>query len=154
MQSGWSGILAHATARVPRSPPGALVDSGAMERTQRLGGVVALLILGVVLVSLYRAFESAISQPIALFLGIALGGAMTVLMLRVALVPESRPSGWVRGVTGRNGRYAFLLLLFAWTAGMVAIKFLPRQNEGGLALVGLLVGFFLFMGFIWSVISE
>lgn len=125
-----------------------------MQRLERLGIIAALLITGVVVVSLYRAFEAAIAQPIALILGIGAGAVVTVLILRSALVPETRYTGWVRGVTGRNGRYAFLALIVLWGVYMFAIKLLPRQNEGGLALIGLLGGFFLFMGFIWSVISE
>ena len=77
-----------------------------------------------------------------------------MIILRVAIVPESRYTGWARAITGPNGRVAFFLLIIAWSVFMAGIKLLPKQNEGGLGSIGMLGGIFIFMGFIWSVISE
>ncbi len=133
-----------------------LLDSAAMERLQRVGGIVAFLVLGVVVVSLVGGFQTAIAQPVALLLGIAMGALMVAIFLRVALVPERRYTGWVRSITNRNARYLFGLLVLLWIGGMgfLASLNLPANTVGGPALVGLFAGFFIFMGFIWAVISE
>lgn len=139
-----------------RSGRSALVDSAAMERLQRAGGVIAFLVLGVVVVSLFGGFQTAIAQPVALLLGIAMGAVMVAIFLRVALVPERHYTGWVGTITNRNARYLFGLLLLLWIGSMafLASLDLPANTVGGPALVGLFAGFFIFMGFIWAVISE
>jgi hypothetical protein len=103
-----------------------------------------------------REFEAAFATPIAFLMTILFAGAMVALLARTALVPESRFTSWVRGLTGRNGRYAFGLMIVVWIAGMAVLAFLnlPANIAGGPALIGLFAGFFIFMGFIWSVIGE
>lgn len=127
-----------------------------MERLQRAGGVLAFLILGVVVVSLFGGFQTAIAQPVALILGIAMGAVMVYVLLKVALVPERRYTSWVRSVTNRNARYLFGVLLLLWMGAMAVLASLnlPANTVGGPALLGLFAGFFIFMGFIWAVISE
>lgn len=127
-----------------------------MERLQRLGILFALLLTGVVVISLFRGFQSVIAQPVALLLGIAMAAFMVAIFLKVALVPERRYVGWVRSVTGPNGRWLFLFLLLVWGAAMafLASQNLGPQQAGGPALIGLFAGIFLFMGFIWAVIGE
>ena len=85
-----------------------------------------------------------------------MAAAIVMLVLRSALVPETRSSGWTRFVTGRNGRWAFAFLLVAWALGMAVLAWLGLEANvvGGFALIGLLGGFFIFMGFIWAVIGE
>ncbi len=103
-----------------------------------------------------KAFETAFATPVAFLVTIAIAAAIITILLRSALVPQSRFTGWVRGITGRNGRYLFLILVVAWVVGMsiLASLGLPANEVGGPALIGLLAGFFLFMGFIWSVIGD
>ncbi len=81
---------------------------------------------------------------------------MSLIILRVALVPSRRYTGWVRSITGPNGRWFFLLLIVLWVSGMafLASLGLGPQQIGAPAFMGLFVGIFLFMGFIWSVIGE
>jgi hypothetical protein len=97
-----------------------------------------------------------LTTPIAFTLAAVVSGVIIFVALRAALVPESRYTGWTRYVTGRNGKYAFGLLLLLWIAGMsvLAALGLPANIVGGPALIGLLLGFFIFMGFIWAVIGE
>ena len=128
-----------------------MVDSAAM---RRLLPLVVLLLAGAAVIGFYASFASAIAQPVALLSGIAMGVLVVVILFRAAMVPGSRYTGWVRSLTWRNGRVAFFLLIVAWGFFMAGIKLLPKQNEGGLGLIGMLGGFFIFMGFIWSVISE
>jgi hypothetical protein len=99
---------------------------------------------------------TSLTTPIGFLVATAFASAIVFVILRSALVPERRYVGWTRYVTGRNGKYAFGLLLLAWIAGMsvLAALGLPGNVVGGPALIGLLLGFFLFMGFIWSVIGE
>ena len=101
-------------------------------------------------------FEAAYATPVAFFLTILLSGAMVFLIARTALVPESRFTGWVRGLTGRNGRYGFAVLIVLWIIGMAVLAYLnlPANVAGAPALIGLFAGFFIFMGFIWAVIGE
>ena len=101
-------------------------------------------------------FEAAFATPLAFLLTILLAGAMVLIIARTALVPESRYTGWVRGLTGRNGRYAFGALILVWVIAMAVLAYLnlPANIAGGPALIGLFAGFFIFMGFIWSVIGE
>lgn len=103
-----------------------------------------------------KEFEAVFATPLAFLITIAVSGVMVALLLRAALVPESRFTGWVRGITGRNGRYAFGGLLVLWIVVMsvLAVLNLPANVAGGPALIGLFVGFFIFMGFIWAVIGE
>jgi hypothetical protein len=133
-----------------------LIDSGAMERLKQFGILVAVLSVGVILVGLFHSFQLLISNPIALVGSIVLGAVMVWLFLKVALVSERRHTGWARSITGPNGRWMFLILLLLWGGAMafLAMLDLGPQQAGAPALVGLFVGIFLFMGFIWSVIGE
>lgn len=103
-----------------------------------------------------KEFEAAFATPVAFFVTIAISALMVFVLMRTALVPASRFTAWARGLTGKNGRYGFGFLLLLWIAGMgfLATLNLPANTAGGPALIGLFVGFFLFMGFIWSVIGE
>jgi hypothetical protein len=130
-----------------------------MEKLARLGYVFAFLFLGVVLVSLYAAFRAAIENGhwVAFVTAIGMGAIMVAIFQKVGLVPDRRYTAWVRNyVTSINARYFFGLLLFLWAAGMgfLALQNLPATQVGGLALIGLFLGIFIFMGFIWSVIGE
>jgi hypothetical protein len=101
-------------------------------------------------------FEAAFATPVAFFLTILLSAAMVLLIARTALVPETRFTGWVRGITGRNGRWGFGFLILLWVVamGFLAYLNLPANIAGGPAFIGLLAGVFIFMGFIWAVIGE
>lgn len=127
-----------------------------MERLQQAGIAFALLLTFGVVISLFAGFQALIGQPIALIGAILLSAIMVWIFLKVALVPERRHTGWVRGITGPNGRWLFLVLLIVWGAAMafLAAQGFGPQQVGAPALVGLFVGIFLFMGFIWAVIGE
>jgi hypothetical protein len=128
------------------------------ERLRVLGYALALVLLGVVLVSLYGAFRTELekSQFIGFLGGVVLGTLMVSLLLLVLIVPERRRSAWVRAITGVNARYLFLLLIVGWALamGLLASLNLEVNTIGVPALVGLFAGIFIFMGFIWSVIGE
>jgi len=127
-----------------------------MERWKRLGILIALLLTGAVLISLYSQFQQLILHWQAFVGAVLLAVVMSVILLRVALVPEQRYVGWVKAIGGPNGRWFFLILILIWCAGMafLASLGLGPQQTGAPAFVGLLIGVFLFMGFIWAVIGE
>lgn len=127
-----------------------------MERWKRLGMILALLTAGAVIIALFAQFEQLVLHPEAFIGAIVLAVAFSLIMLRVALVPEQRYTGWVRALGGPNGRWFFLILILLWGAGMafLASLGLGPQQTGAPAFLGLLIGIFLFMGFIWSVIGE
>ena len=127
-----------------------------MQRLATFAILVALLTTGVVVVSLIAGFQQLLLHPIAAIGAILIASFMSLIILKVALVPGQRYTGWVRSVTGPNGRWLFLVLLLLWGAGMafLASLGLGPQQVGSPALVGLFAGVFLFMGFIWSVIGE
>jgi hypothetical protein len=130
-----------------------------MEKLARLGYVFAFLLFGVVLVSLYAAFRAAIENGhwLAFVTAIAMGAVMVWIFFKVGMVPDRRYTAWVKNhVTNINARYFFTLLLVLWVAGMgfLALQNLKATQIGGLALLGLFAGIFIFMGFIWSVIGE
>jgi hypothetical protein len=125
-------------------------------RLQSLAVVFAVLLTGVVIVSLIANFHALIGQPFALVGAILLATLMVWIIAKSALTPSRRYTGWVRSITGPNGRWLFLILLVLWglAMGYLASLGLGPQQAGAPALVGLFIGIFLFMGFIWSVIGE
>ena len=127
-----------------------------MERLKTFAILFALALTGVVVISLFAGFLQLILHPVALIGSILISAVMVLIILKVALVPSQRFTGWVGGITGPNGRWIFVILLVLWGVGMAFLASLglgPQQN-GSPALVGMFVGIFLFMGFIWSVIGE
>jgi hypothetical protein len=103
-----------------------------------------------------KSFETAFATPLGFFIAIIVAAVMVMVFVRTALVPQTRFTGWVRSLTGRNGRYGLGLLLIVWAIGMgvLASLGLAPDKEGGFAFIGMLAGFFLFMSFIWAVIGE
>jgi hypothetical protein len=100
-----------------------------------------------------KQFEALFAQPLGMLLSVGISAVLIFVLLKVAMTPERR-GGWVRFITGRNGRLLFLLLIGAWVVGMFAVTLLPVSYHGALQFVGLLAGFFIFMGFTWAVIGE
>lgn len=98
-------------------------------------------------------FEAILAQPVGMLLSVILAGVMVFVFLKVAMTPERR-AGWVDWITGRNARWFFLLLILGWTGYMFFVTLLPESFHGAMQLVGMLAGFFIFMGFTWAVIGE
>ncbi len=100
-----------------------------------------------------KQFEAVLAQPVGMLLSVAVAVLMVYVFLKVAMTPERR-SGWVDWITGRNARFLFLLLIFGWIGYMFLVTLLPESFHGAMQLVGMLAGFFIFMGFTWAVIGE
>jgi len=129
-----------------------------MDRLRNLGFLLAFLVFGVVLFSLYGAFRGAIEGGnwVAFLGGILLGAFMVTFLLIVMIVPDRRKTGWVQAITNVNAKYLFFGLIIVWVAamGFLASLELPNNTVGAPALIGLFAGIFIFMGFIWAVIGE
>ena len=129
-----------------------------MDRLRNLGFLLAFGLTGFMLFCLYGAFKSAIENGnwLAFLGGITMGAAMVSLLAVIMLTPDRRQTGWVKAITGVNTRYLFGALIVVWvlTMGFLMTMGLPATQEGGLALIGMFAGIFIFMGFIWSVIGE
>ncbi|MFN8519269.1 MAG: hypothetical protein U0667_07755 [Chloroflexota bacterium] len=129
-----------------------------LDRLRSLGYLLAFLLLGVMLFSLYGAFRSAIEGGnwLAFLGGILMGAAMVAVLLTIMIVPERRRTGWVETLTNINTKYLFGALVVMWVLvmGFLASMALPATEEGGLALIGMFAGIFIFLGFVWSVIGE
>jgi predicted Co/Zn/Cd cation transporter (cation efflux family) len=129
-----------------------------LDRLRNLGFVLAFLLLGVMLFSLYGAFRSAIESGnwIAFLGGILMGAVFVTVLAIIMLVPDRRRTGWVQAITSVNTRYLFggLLVLWVLVMGFLASLSLAATQVGGLALIGMFAGIFIFLGFVWSVIGE
>jgi hypothetical protein len=122
------------------------------------GYLLALILLGAMLISLYGAFRVELenSSYIGFIGGVVLGAGLVTLIALVLLVPEQRRSAWVSAITNVNARYLFggLIILWMLAMGFLASFDLSANSVGPPALVGLFAGIFIFMGFIWAVIGE
>ena len=77
---------------------------------------------------------------------------------KAAFAAEGR-SKWVRRITGPNGKWFFGLLFLGWALVFgVGLQLVAHEGAsspyGGLGLIALFTGFFIMMGFLWSVIGE
>jgi hypothetical protein len=81
-----------------------------------------------------------------------------VIFAKSALTAEHGGS-WTRRITGPNGKWFFGLLFVVWAVVFgVGLQLVPHEGAsspyGGLGLIAMFTGFFIAMGFIWSVIGE
>ena len=134
-----------------------------VHRLQQIGIVIALLLLGVVIITTFQwlqqfltFFTRDVSHLIGLVIVLTAASVTVAIIAKPILTAGRRYTGWVESVTGPNGRWLFLIAIVIWGAAMAALALIgPSPLQGGaLAFVGLLSGVFLFMGFIWSVIGE
>jgi hypothetical protein len=103
-------------------------------------------------------FENFPNNLPALFISVAVAVAFVVIFARSAFSAEGR-SRWTKRITGPNGKWLFGLLFIGWAVVFgVGLQLVPHQGAnspyGGLGLIALFTGFFISMGFIWSVIGE
>jgi hypothetical protein len=77
---------------------------------------------------------------------------------KAAIASDGR-AGWSRRITGPNGKWLFGMLFVLWALVFgVGLQLVPHEGAsspyGGLGLIALFSGFFIMMGFLWSVIGE
>jgi hypothetical protein len=139
------------------------------DRLRTLGYVLALLLLGVVVFSLYGAFRTELEKShfIGFLGGVALGTIMVSLIVTILIVPERRRTAWVQAITTVNAislivtilivperrrtawvqaittvnaKYLFLALIVAWALAMGLLASL--QLEVNTVGVPALIGLF------------
>jgi hypothetical protein len=104
-------------------------------------------------------FIQGFTHPIQFGIAIVVAGAMVVIFLRSAMVAE-RAGGGLGRVMGRpSAKYLMGLLFVLWAVVFgIGLQLVPHTGAdspyGGLAFIGLILGFFIMMGFLWAVIGE
>ena len=105
-----------------------------------------------------QLFTIFAERPVEFGLSTLVVTLMILIMLRAAMTAEGR-AAWVRRITGPNGKWLFGLLFVAWAVVFgVGLQLVPHEGAnspyGGLGLIMMFSGFFIMMGFLWSVIGE
>jgi len=105
-----------------------------------------------------QLFTLAFTHPVEFGASVVVVSAMIYIIARAALSADGRAS-WTRRITGPNGKWLFGLLFVAWAVIFgVGLQLVPHEGAnspyGGIGLVAMFTGFFVMMGFIWSVIGE
>ncbi len=105
-----------------------------------------------------QLFLVAFQQPIPFGISAVVVIAMIGIMLKAALSTEGG-AGWVRRVTNTNAKFIFTFLFIAWAVVFgIGLQLVPHEGAnspyGGIGLIMMFSGFFIMMGFLWSVIGE
>ena len=105
-----------------------------------------------------QLFTLAFTHPIEFGASVSVVTLMIYVLARAALSADGR-SSWTRRITGPNAKWLFGLLFVAWSVIFgVGLQLVPHEGAnspyGGIGLIGMFTGFFVMMGFIWSVIGE
>ena len=105
-----------------------------------------------------QLFTLAFEHPVEFGSSVLVVTLMIYILMRAALAADGRAS-WTRKITGPNAKWAFALLIVVWSVVFgVGLQLVPHEGAsspyGGLGLIALFTGFFITMGFLWSVIGE
>ena len=105
-----------------------------------------------------QLFTIFFSRPVEFGIATGITALMLVIMLRAAMSAEG-PSMMGRLMTRPNAKFVFGFLFLAWAVAFgIGLQLVPHEGAnspyGGLGLIALFTGFFIMMGFLWSVIGE
>jgi hypothetical protein len=105
-----------------------------------------------------QLFLIAFQQPIPFGVSAVLVITMIYIIQRSAMTAEGG-SSWARWITGPNAKFLFTFLFIAWALVFgIGLQLVPHEGAnspyGGIGLIALFTGFFIMMGFLWSVIGE
>ncbi len=105
-----------------------------------------------------QLFTIFFSRPVEFGAATAITVLMLVILLRAAMSAEG-PSGIGRMMTRPNTKFVFGFLFLAWAVVFgIGLQLVPHEGAnspyGGIGLIALFTGFFIMMGFLWSVIGE
>jgi hypothetical protein len=83
---------------------------------------------------------------------------MLLILFRAALSAQG-PSGLGRMMARPTTKWLFGLLFLGWAIVFgIGLQLVPHEGAnspyGGLGLIAMFTGFFIMMGFLWSVIGE
>jgi len=104
-------------------------------------------------------FTLFIRQPVIVGIATLTAVVMVILVLRSVMTAERRDLGWVRAITGVNGRLFFGLLFITWAVvsgvGLILVPHTGANSPyGGLALISLFTGSFIMFGLLWAIIGD
>jgi len=105
-----------------------------------------------------QLFTIAFQRPVEFGIATSVAVIMVLIILRSAMSAEGG-STWTRRITGPQGKWVFggLFVLWAVVFG-IGLQLVPHAGAnspyGGIGLIALFSGFFITMGFLWSVIGE
>jgi hypothetical protein len=105
-----------------------------------------------------QLFLVAFQQPIPFGISAIIVITMIAIILRSAMAAEGG-AGWVRKITNPNAKFLFTFLFIGWAIVFgIGLQLVPHTGAnspyGGIGLIALFSGFFIMMGFLWSVIGE
>jgi hypothetical protein len=105
-----------------------------------------------------QLFTIFFSRPVEFGIATAISVLMLVILLRSALSSEG-PSGLGRLMSRPTAKFVFGFLFLAWAVVFgIGLQLVPHEGAnspyGGIGLIAMFTGFFIMMGFIWSVIGE
>ena len=103
-------------------------------------------------------FENFPNNLPALFISAGVALLFVFIFIKAAISADGR-SRWVKRITGPNGKWFFGLLFIGWAVVFgVGLQLVPHIGAnspyGGIGLIAMFTGFFIMMGFLWSVIGE
>jgi succinate dehydrogenase hydrophobic anchor subunit len=106
-----------------------------------------------------QLFTIAFNHPIEFGIAVTLVLAIVLTAMFSALSAEGSKRAWVRAITSSNARFFFGLLFVVWCVVFgIGLQLVPHEGAsspyGALGLIALFTGFFIMMGFLWSVIGE
>jgi len=105
-----------------------------------------------------QLFTIFFSRPLEFGAAATLSIVMLLILLRSAMSAEGG-STLARVMTRPTTKFIFGFLFLAWAVAFgIGLQLVPHEGAnspyGGLGLIGMFVGFFIMMGFLWSVIGE
>ncbi|GAC1675328.1 MAG: hypothetical protein NVS9B8_17560 [Candidatus Limnocylindrales bacterium] len=105
-----------------------------------------------------QLFVIFFSRPVEFGIATAITVTMLLILLRAAMSAEG-PSGLGRMMARPTTKFVFAFLFVAWAVIFgIGLQLVPHEGAnspyGGLGLIMMFTGFFIMMGFIWSVIGE
>jgi hypothetical protein len=105
-----------------------------------------------------QLFTIFFSRPFEFGVATAITVAMLLILLRAAMSAEG-PSGMGRFMTRPTTKFVFGFLFLGWAVVFgIGLQLVPHEGAnspyGGLGLIAMFTGFFIMMGFVWSVIGE
>jgi len=105
-----------------------------------------------------QLFLVAFQQPVPFGMSALIVITMIGIILRSAMTAEGG-SRWVRKITNPNAKFLFTFLFIGWAVVFgIGLQLVPHTGAnspyGGIGLIALFSGFFIMMGFLWSVIGE
>ena len=105
-----------------------------------------------------QLFTIVFQRPVEFGIAAAITILMIGIIFRSALAAEGGAT-WTRRMTSPNAKVLFGALFILWAVVFgIGLQLVPHVGAnspyGGIGLIAMFSGFFIMMGFLWSVIGE